>query len=238
MRGSPVAYEQLKQANQLNDDTLYFIYKEDALDGELYLGSKLIAGVESLTSLEDIEINLESLADKQVLTYDIGSGKWVNTTIEKAINKVFIGATSQSSGIAGLVPAPALGQTNLFLRSDGTWASINSSSGDTSPDNYATKDEVIAVNTKVEDLTAQLNNIQSKVQINSISINTIDTKVEDLVSQLNILNTITNKHITQIEDLTKILNNKVDLDVYNTKVTLIDSDLTALKSAMAWSKLS
>lgn len=124
MRGSPIAYQQLKEANQLNDDTLYFIYREDALDGELYLGSKLIAGAEGLASLNDIEINVESLKDKQVLAYDAGSDKWVNATIEEAVNTIFVGATANSSGVAGLVPAPDLGQTNLFLRSDGTWTDI------------------------------------------------------------------------------------------------------------------
>ena len=216
MRGSPTAYEQLRQANQLNDDTLYFIYKEDSLDGELYLGSKLIAGVESLTSLEDIEINLESLADKQVLTYDIGSGKWVNTTIEKAINEVFIGATAHSSGVIGLVPAPAAGQTNLFLRSDGTWAPVQGSSGDIILDNYATKEEVLVINTKVEDLTQQLNNIKSQVSTNTIAIGVIDTQVEDLIT---------------------VLKNKVDIDVYNAKMALIDADLEEFRSAMLWSKL-
>lgn len=128
MRGSPIAYQQLKETNQLNDDTLYFIYREDALDGELYLGSKLIAGAEGLASLNDIEISSESLKDKQVLAYDAGSDKWVNTTIEEAVNAIFVGATANSSGIAGLVPPPAAGQTNLFLRSDGTWQAIETAS--------------------------------------------------------------------------------------------------------------
>jgi hypothetical protein len=52
---------------------LYFVYAEDSDDGELYLGEKLIAGLENLSSLSDIEINNENLADKQILMYDIGS---------------------------------------------------------------------------------------------------------------------------------------------------------------------
>lgn len=35
----------------------------------------------------------------------------------------FKGATSSAAGTAGYVPAPASGQTGLFFRSDGTWAS-------------------------------------------------------------------------------------------------------------------
>jgi hypothetical protein len=63
MRGSPLAYQNLKDAGGLNDDTLYFIYDVDTADGELYLGAKLIAGSESLETLSNIEINEESLED-------------------------------------------------------------------------------------------------------------------------------------------------------------------------------
>lgn len=127
MRGSPLAYQNLKDAGGLNDDTLYFIYDVDTADGELYLGAKLIAGSESLETLSNIEINEESLEDQQVLAYDAGSDKWVNITLKEAISDAFVGATIESSGVAGLVPAPAAGQTHLFLRSDGTWAPVSTS---------------------------------------------------------------------------------------------------------------
>lgn len=127
MRGSPKAYQQLKDVHALNNDTLYFVYVEDSDDGELYLGEKLIAGLENLSSLSDIEINNENLADKQILMYDIGSQKWVNGTVDEAINAIFIGATEHSSGVKGLVPAPMKGQTNLFLCSDGSWTEIKGS---------------------------------------------------------------------------------------------------------------
>ena len=124
MRGSPKAYLKLKEARALNNDTLYFIYMEDSDDGELYLGEKLIAGLENLSSLSDIEISNANLADKQILMYDIGSQKWVNATIEEAITSVFVGATENSAGVAGLVPPPNAGAKDLFLRSDGSWAQL------------------------------------------------------------------------------------------------------------------
>lgn len=34
------------------------------------------------------------------------------------------GATEDAQGKAGLIPAPGIGETNLFLRSDGTWAEV------------------------------------------------------------------------------------------------------------------
>ena len=119
-------------------------------------------------------------------------------------------------------------------------------------DDYATKEEVAAVNTKVEDLTTQLNGVKSDVETNATSIDAISTKVEDLTtvlnatnssvedltSQLNALKTTVEGHTTQIGDLTTALNNKVDVDVYNTKMEIIDTDITELKTAMTWSNLS
>lgn len=112
-----------------NVDTLYFISEADSSSAVLYLGEKLIAGGGSstgeisLSNLNDIALSTD-LADKSILVYDTTAGKWVDSTLEQAIS-VFIGATSKTAGIAGLVPAPGYGETNKFLRSDGTWASIN-----------------------------------------------------------------------------------------------------------------
>jgi microcompartment protein CcmK/EutM len=42
---------------------------------------------------------------------------------EKADDTIFKGATGSSEGEKGLVPAPALGETEKYLKSDGTWGS-------------------------------------------------------------------------------------------------------------------
>lgn len=42
---------------------------------------------------------------------------------------VFVGATGVSAGVEGLVPAPAAGQQNLFLRGDGSWQSTGGGGG-------------------------------------------------------------------------------------------------------------
>ena len=127
MRGTPAAYQSLlNSAEKPNSDTLYFISEKDSNDAILYLGSKLIAGGNSdiSLSLNDIaNIRIEELQDKDLLVYDSSSNKWVNSTFEEAIS-VFIGASTNAAGKAGLVPAPGLGETNLYLRSDGKWAPI------------------------------------------------------------------------------------------------------------------
>jgi hypothetical protein len=72
-RGTPSAFENLAEKDS---DTLYFIYEEDELSGELYLGSKLISGdseingATSLSGLTDILLN-ENLNTNDCLIYDI-----------------------------------------------------------------------------------------------------------------------------------------------------------------------
>lgn len=125
MRGTYAAYNALTHKDS---DTLYFVYEKDAKDGDLYLGEKLIAdgryGELTGTSLAGLsDVALKDLVDKQTLIYDEASQKWINKSIDEAIS-VFIGASDQAAGIPGLVPGPEMGQTNLFLRSDGQWAAI------------------------------------------------------------------------------------------------------------------
>ena len=116
-RGSPEAYANVIK----NNDTLYFVYSSDSNKGSLYLGDRLISGnISNITDLEDLIVT--QLQDKQILQYDKGKSAWVNKSIKDAIG-IMVGAREDSQGSIGLVPEPAAGQQNLFLRGDGVWAS-------------------------------------------------------------------------------------------------------------------
>lgn len=119
IRGTPTAYTNLLNKDA---DTLYFISAAGASSGTLYLGDKIIGGASSLTQLSDILIS--AVRNREVLTYDAGSNRWVNTQIESIIGQM-TGATDSANGSAGLVPAPAAGDQNKFLRGDGTWVSVS-----------------------------------------------------------------------------------------------------------------
>lgn len=109
-------------------DTLYFIYEEDEATGELYLGSKLIAGgstisgASTLALLQDVLLN-SNLSNTDCLVYDINQTKWVNKPIADIL-PTFVGTNGESNAVAGLVPAPTENNPNLFLRSDGQWTEI------------------------------------------------------------------------------------------------------------------
>lgn len=127
-RGTPAAFQTILDENKAELDTLYFIYEEDEGTGELYLGSKLIAGgstiegASTLSALQDVLLN-SNLSETDCLVYDINKKKWVNKPI-KDILPVFVGTNGESAQVAGLVPATAGTNPNLFLRSDGKWTEI------------------------------------------------------------------------------------------------------------------
>ena len=54
-----------------------------------------------------------------------GGQIWATNISLKAVEKQMVGATSSVAGVSGLVPAPAAGKQNQFLRGDGTWTSPN-----------------------------------------------------------------------------------------------------------------
>lgn len=138
MRGSISAWETLKLTpEKISNDTLYFIYQDaqTSTDGKLYLGQKLISGVGNNSSgninindIGDVNINGESLADKQILVYDDTIQRWKNTSLSTIINTaigLMQGATAQTDGTSGLVPVPRAGDQNKFLRGDGSWSTLN-----------------------------------------------------------------------------------------------------------------
>ena len=146
MRGSMTAFNKIPPKDR-NEDTLYFITDVDN-NVSLYLGNKLISSGEvdinlnnfSLDSLLDVSIS-NGLENNTLLIYKItddGEGIWTNIPFNDDSLR-FIGANSVSSGRAGFVPPPPeAGMTNLFLRSDGQWASIpTGDQGFFTPDGYS-----------------------------------------------------------------------------------------------------
>jgi len=119
IRGTPTAYNNLLNKDA---DTLYFITAAGASSGTLYLGDKIIGGASSLTQLGDLL--LTNVGNRQILSYDAGSNKWINTNIETLIGQMG-GASATTNGTAGLVPQPIAGDQRKFLRGDGTWATID-----------------------------------------------------------------------------------------------------------------
>lgn len=127
LRGTPTAYNNLAQKDS---DTLYFVAEKDAVVGKLYLGEILISGstnesgvVDYLSELKDVDTT--GAVQNSVLGFDVASQTWRVMDISSALTiSVMGGATAETAGTQGLVPAPAAGEHEYFLRGDGTWAPI------------------------------------------------------------------------------------------------------------------
>ena len=124
MRGSTAAFASLATKDR---DTLYFIYDDEVSGGRLYLGERLIAGDDiystSIDALKDVLIS-ENLVDNSVIVYNQEEKQWMDKPLSEILT-VFLAPTDESTGVAGLVPAPAQGQYDAFLRSDGQWVTID-----------------------------------------------------------------------------------------------------------------
>lgn len=126
MRGPKTAYELITP----DKDTLYFLTDENNKT-ELFLGESLISNSGSLESLseeaqeylkkitETINNETNPLNDGEFLVYDTTTKSWIPATVN-----VFEGATAETNGKEGLVPAPTSGQEGNYLRGDGTWANL------------------------------------------------------------------------------------------------------------------
>lgn len=126
LRGTPTAFSKVAKKDP---DTLYFISELNDDSGDLYLGSKLIAGKSAIVkmSLGDLTNVVAGSVndDGSILVFDEDQGKWVVKKPEEVasiICAVMKGASATEDGKSGMVPQPLQGQQNLFLKGDGTWA--------------------------------------------------------------------------------------------------------------------
>ena len=132
LRGTESAFNKLTTKD---NDTLYFIYaSNDASKGSLWLGNKqIVTGTDGsgsattemdLNDLKNVLMSETGVKDKDILSYDVSLGKWINRSVDEIIAEVMTGATAEAAGKAGLVPAPQVGDQNKFLRGDGHWVEV------------------------------------------------------------------------------------------------------------------
>ena len=194
MRGSISSWETLQQIpGKINDDTLYFIYEnaETSTNGKLYLGQKLISGVDGLTEnidindIGDIDIDGEHLADKQILVYNDTTQQWENKSLSAIIDTaidVMVGATQDQDGTAGLVPRPRAGDQNKFLSGSGSWTTIN----------------IPTFNTEVFSLN---NNEVNLNGFNFAPTGSVPIKTDNGIEWTNVITGTLNRQITTLEKL-------------------------------------
>lgn len=121
LKGTMDAYQKCIK----RDDTLYFIIEQDNDNAQLFLGNKRVGGTGDLSEyklkdLSDVLIENDIVSDS-LLVYDTVQGGWVAKSLEEQF-PIFGDVDTK---LPGLVPGVTNGEANLFLKSDGTWASID-----------------------------------------------------------------------------------------------------------------
>ena len=252
VRGTVTAWNQLRAASQVYDDTLYFIYESaDATTGSLYLGTKLIGGTGSggANSLADLtDVIVSEISNKDILIYSGGS--WINGTIEDIINLNTSTLEIDSTGaitIAGFTQAEVgtIPQKNSSGKI--TWVAPGNLSEITNINNQL---QNIYNKEEVNDLIASVNHLSYKkvgsleevnkdatdasryiylVPTGNLSGNlydeymVIDNQLEPVGSwEVNLNDYITN------DELTAVLRDYVTVNTFNTKVGEIETSINSL----------
>ena len=252
VRGTVTAWNQLRAASQIRDDTLYFIYESaDATAGSLYLGTKLIGGTSSsgANSLADLtDVIVSEISNKDILIYNGIS--WTNGTIEDIINLNTSTLEIDSTGaitIAGFTEAEVgtIPQKNSSGKI--TWVAPGNLSEITNINNQL---QNIYNKEEVNNLIASVNHLSYKkvgsldevnkdatdasryiylVPTGNLSGNlydeymVIDNQLEPVGSwEVNLNDYITN------DELTSVLEEYVTVDTFNTKVGEIETSINSL----------
>lgn len=221
-RGSAQSYENLKRANRLESDALYFIYdKNNPEDGGLlYLGEVLIggtglAGATKLSELTDIDPSkINNLSDGMILHYNGLSEIWEPINIATALENANISIGGDTYTGINVDSTTMTGSENL----SGALARVNQS---------PTEGDIVFVNnipyifngtswqklvgTNLDDRVTTLENKVSQIENNIIDLQNgltaVDGKIAAAISNAN--------HLTyQIQETLPVItdNNVGDLN--------------------------
>lgn len=252
VRGTVTAWNQLRAASQVYDDTLYFIYESaDATTGSLYLGTKLIGGTSSggANSLADLtDVIVSEISNKNILIYNGVS--WINGTVEDVINLNTSTLEIDSTGaisIAGFTQAEVGTIPQKDSSGNITWVAPGNLSEITNINNQL---QNIYNKEEINNLIASVNHLSYKkvgsldevnkdatdasryiylVPTGNLSGNlydeymVIDNQLEPVGSwEVNLNNYITN------DQLTAVLGNYITTNTFNTKVGEIETSINTL----------
>lgn len=252
LRGNSADFKALPSKDA---DTLYFIYEEDQDVGQLWIGDRLITEhtdkekvIDKLEELLDVDTT--GVSDKQILAWNTDSQKWTPISISSSgLIEILIGATENSDGKPGLVPAPKRGDQNKYLRGDGSWTTISDSVG-LKTKKINSLSDIDVNNEKAEDFIYLLweNNSYSEFLVIDKTIEPIGTLQKELENYVTTELEQVNIQVEQVKlDLSNVnkkvvniaeqLNQKISVETYNKKMAEIEADISSLKASTTWGGL-
>lgn len=179
IKATEAMWAKMEPAQRL-DSALYFIVDgSDDTIGKLYLGNTLIADGNGITDIgmnKLTDVNISAINGGDVLMYNMSTGKWENVSLASEIGnliKVFTPASADTDGSTGLVPAPAAGQQDLYLKGDGSWAN---------PTEGVALD-LSTLKGRVDKLIGTDEGVSVRVIATSIVSDAVSTAIADLVAE-------------------------------------------------------
>ena len=245
LRGTPTAFSKVAKKDP---DTLYFISELNADSGDLYLGSKLIAGKNAVVkmSLGDLTNVIAGNVndDGSLLVFDEDQGKWVVKKPEEVasiICAVMKGASATEDGKPGIVPQPLPGQQNLSLQGDGTWAdptanlratvsTLIGNDGGMSVRQIAVDVlETALIPENAKESLDTLKEIADWIQSHPDDASNFNTRITRL--EENVFDVVGDDGSTIISEglVTKVGNLSTEMEALNTKVTNLNTDVRAVE---------
>ena len=119
--------------------------------------------------LTDTRVELRILSGAMFTNFSSDTYAEIVTLIGDPNSNPFIGATASSAGSQGLVPTPAAGQQDRFLRGDATWQNAASNSSGSSTDNALTRWDGTSGN-YIQNSTVTLSDTGDIVGIKSLNL--------------------------------------------------------------------
>lgn len=238
LRGTPEAFKALATKE---NDTIYFIFKEEEEFGQLYIGDRLVSDqtssdsiVDTLAELTDVDVSVKS--NNQVLAWDAVNSKWKPMSIPVAV--AMTGATLDMAGTEGLVPAPAAGDNIKFLRGDGTWVELPTLAGLT----YKKVDSTDDIDLSADDaglyvyLVPNTSGTFTEYLVIDGTLEVIGSSEVSLdgYATTTQLSSVANR-VQTIEDS---LNNYVQQTIYEAKVADIEARLAKTEASTTWGSLT
>lgn len=244
VRGTPAQWATLTEKD---NNTLYFISEKEATTGLLYLGNKLIAGGESgnVSSIEDLKdvVISEGITTNSLLVYNGTTAQWENKSISEVLSSIvegMKGATATEAGEAGLVPAPAAGDQNKFLKGDGTWAEVPGATdisdlqatvkvlvGEDSDKSARTiaAEEVAKIVSDAPEAYDTLKEIADWIQSHPDDVTALNTRLTAVEGNVTLIQ-------QEVGDLTTSLNE------LTTRVSTAETNISELDNRLKWWELS
>lgn len=160
------------------------IYYKNSMNNECLMIGKISSNVQGFGHINVgyVQDALKLVGKNARPTYTPNGGTETNIALSSDIPGNMTGASAGSAGASGLVPAPAAGDNEKFLRGDGTWQTVSGGGGTTytatSPIEITSNDISISYDSSTLDVANGALKVKDDTFVTETSLETVHCVVE------------------------------------------------------------